>query len=495
MARFQSLDSRTHAADGVNPAATGRVERDDSHREMLMTVIARVLLCVAALAPQGSLLSQRPSAPRAAFDSIIDAAYPPEGPGGVALIAQGGRVVYERAFGMANLELGVPMPRDAVFSIASMTKQFTAIAVLQLVEKGTISLTDTVGRFLPDYPAALRGITVEQLLTHTAGVPNAKSVASLLAAGRGWLTADQVTATFRDQPLDFTPGTQWAYSNSGYQLLGALVEKATGQPFPEYVEQTLLAPAGMAHSLWGDDTRVVPHRASPYLVTRKGIENAVNPNVQIAWAAGALQSTAEDFLRWYGALLSGRFVTRPMLERAWTPARLRDGSVTDYGYGWYVGALQGSPLVEHGGNMGGFMSHAIYLPREELLVAVFLNSRGTRLPELIATDLAATAMGHPLALRPIVLSDTLLRTYTGSYRNAANDTITLSLEKGRLMYQKRGGPKWALTPYAKDRFQFDNTSTIGEMRRDAQGRITTFAMQTLRGQSKNVITRVSPSAP
>jgi CubicO group peptidase (beta-lactamase class C family) len=458
-----------------------------------MTAIARFLLCVTMLVPPALLLAQESTIQRAAFDSIIDAAYAADGPGGVTLVARGGRVVYERAFGMSNLELGVPMSTDAVFSIASMTKQFTAVAVLQLVEKGTLSLADTVGRFLPDYPVALRGITVEQLLTHTAGVPNAKSVASLLAAGRGWLSADQVTATFRDRPLEFAPGTRWTYSNSGYQLLGALVEKATGQPFPEYVEHTLLEPAGMTHSLWGDDTRVVPHRASPYLFTRASVENAVNSNVQIAWAAGALQSTAEDFFKWHRALLAGRFVTGAMLQRAWTPARLRDGTVTDYGYGWFVGTLQGSPLVEHGGNMGGFMSHAIYLPREELLVAVFLNSRGKRLPELIATDLAATAIGRPLVIRPIVLPDTLLRTYAGAYRNAANETITISLEHGRLVYQKTGGPKWALTPYASDRFVFDNTSTIGEMRRDAQGRITAFAMQTLRGQSKNVITRVAPS--
>ena len=456
--------------------------------------LVRSFLFVLAVAP-ASLPAQSSAIPRAAFDSIIDAAFPADGPGGVALIARHGAVLYERAFGLANLELGVPMPQDAVFSIGSMTKQFTAIAVLQLVERGRLSLADTVGRFLPDYPAALRGITVEQLLTHTAGVPNATSVASLLALGRGWLAADQVLATFKDLPLAFTPGTRWAYSNSGYQLLGYLVEKATGQPLPEYIEHTLLEPAAMTHSLWGNDMRVVPNRASPYLFTRAGVENAVNGNVQIAWAAGALQSTAEDFLKWHTALLSGKFVTRATLDRAWTPARLRDGTATDYGYGWYIGTLQGSRLVEHGGNMGGFMSHAMYLPREDLLVVVFLNSRGKRLPELIATDLAAAAMGRPLAMQPVTLSPALLQSYAGTYRDASNALVTISLEQGRLFYQKAGGPKWALAPYAKDRLLFDNTSTIGEMRRDAQGRIVAFAMQTLRGQSKNVITRTVATSP
>ncbi|HUQ19333.1 MAG TPA: serine hydrolase [Gemmatimonadaceae bacterium] len=429
----------------------------------------------------------------ARFDSLIDAHYKPDEPGGVALIARGGRVVYERAFGMANLELAVPMKTSAVFSIASMTKQFTAVAVLQQVEKGTISLRDSVGKFLPTFPDAYKGITIEQLLTHTAGVPNAKSVATLLAMGRGWLSADQVIATFKDQPLDFKPGSNSNYSNSGYQLLGYIMEKVTGEPFPEFVETTLLKPAGMDHSLWGNDMRVVPNRAYPYLFTRNGIENAVNGNVQIAWAAGAIQSTAEDFFKWHQALVAGKFISRAMLQKAWTAARLPDNSATDYGYGWFIGELQGSPLVEHGGNMGGFMSHAMYLPREDLLVAVFLNSRGKRLPELIATDLAATAIGRPLDITLIVLSNDVLQSYAGTYKDRNNVDVVISLDNGKLVYQKTGGPKWMLTPYAKDKFFFDNTSTVGEMQRDSQGRIVRFAMQTIRGQSKNVIMRVRPS--
>jgi CubicO group peptidase (beta-lactamase class C family) len=458
-----------------------------------MVVMRSVILSIGALlalASASAVAHAQPAAvPVARFDSLIDAEYGAAGPGGVVLVARKGEIAYERAFGMANIELRVPMQKDAVFCIASLTKQFTAVAVLQQVEKGTIALADTVGRFLPDFPAALKGITIEQLLTHTAGVPNAKSVASLLAVGRGWLAADQVVATFKDQPLDFSPGTRWAYSNSGYQLLGYILEKVTREPLPEFIEKTLLVPAKMEHSFWGNDMRIVPNRASPYLYARNGIENAVNPNVQVAWAAGALQATAEDFLRWHRALLAGTFVTPATLRKAWTPARLRDGTATDYGYGWFVGELQGSPIVEHGGNMGGFMSHVIYLPREDILVAVFLNSRGRRLPELIATDLAAAMIGRPLSMKPITLPADVLRSYAGTYRDAANVAVVISLDNGKLFYQKTGGPKWALTPYGRDRLFFDNTSTIGEMRRDGQGKIVDFAMQTLRGMSKNVITR------
>ncbi len=437
---------------------------------------------------------QAPAVLTAQFDSVIDAAYKPAEPGGVVLVARQGNVIYERAFGMMNIELGVPMQKDAVFAIGSMTKQFIAVAVLQQIEKGTLAFTDTVGKFLPDFPAALKGITIQQLLTHTSGVPNAKSVGSLLAVGRGWLTADQVMATFKDQPLDFPPGTRWSYSNSGYQLLGYILEKVTGGPLPEFIEATLLKPAGMDHSFWGDDTRIVPNRASPYLFTRMGLQNAVNPNVQVAWAAGALESTAEDFLKWNRALLGGKFISRSTLEKAWTPVPLRDGTATYYGYGWFVGELQGSRVVEHGGNMGGFMSHAIYLPREDLLVAVFLNSRGKRLPELIATDIAAAAIGRPLNIRPVSLPPEVLQSYAGSYRDSNNTEVVIKVENGKLTYQKQGGPKWSLTPYATDKLFFDNTSTIAEIRRDSHNRITGFAMQTLRGMDKNLLTRL-PDSP
>lgn len=436
------------------------------------------------------LILSKPAHPQASqFDAFIDNYYKSGEPGGVALISKNGRVIYRRAFGMANLEQNATMRPDAVFSIASMTKQFTAVAVLQQVEKGTIALSDTVGKFLPDFPQALKGISIEQLLAHTAGVSNAKSIASLLAQGRGWLSAAQVVATFKDEPLDFAPGTNWSYSNSGYQLLGYIVEKVTGEPFPEFIEKTLLKPAGMEHSLWGNDMRVIAGRASPYLFTRNGFENAMNPNVQIAWAAGAIQSTADDLFNWNQSLKSGKLLSKPMLEKAWTPATLRDGTVTDYGFGWYIGQLQGSPLVEHGGNMGGYMSHAIYLPREDVLVVVLLNSRGKRLPELIATDLAAAAIGRPLAMNPIPLADDVARSVAGVYRNKSNAEVTISVENGKLFYQRRGGPRFGLTPYATDKFMFDNTSTIGEAQRDRSGAVTGFAMQTIRGQSKSYIRR------
>jgi CubicO group peptidase (beta-lactamase class C family) len=429
------------------------------------------------------------------IDSLIDAEYKADEPGGVILVAKNGEILHERAFGLANVELNVPMVENSVFAIASQTKQFTAVAALQQIEKGTLALTDTVGKFLPSFPPALKGITIEQLLTHTAGVPNPKSVASLLAVGRGWLSADQVTSAFKDQPLDFAPGTRWAYSNAGYQLLGYVIEKLTGEPFPEFMEKTILAPAGMTNSFWGNDMKIVPNRAASYLYLRNRLENSVNPNIQIAWAAGALQSTAEDLLKWNRALVAGKLISKATLQKAWTRGHLSNGKAVDYGYGWFVGELQGSSLVEHGGNMGGFMSHSMYFPREDLFVAVLLNHRGRRLPELVATDIAALALGRPLNIKPIVLSPERLLEYTGVFKDTTDSEVVISLENGRLFYQRKGNQKLPMSPYFKDKFFFENTSIIGEMNRDSSGRIVSFGLQSLTGTSKTVLTHVGPVPP
>lgn len=418
------------------------------------------------------------------IDSLVMSGFKQNEPGGVVLVAEKGQILYEKAFGMANLELSVPMKTDMVFCLGSMTKQFTAIAVLQLLQQGKLSLHDTVGKFLPDYPSHLKGITLYQLLTHTAGVPNAKSISSLVGLGRGWLSAAQVMATFKDLPLDFAPGTAFSYSNSGYQLLGLIMEKVTGQPYAEYMDEHILASAGMTHAFYGNDMKLVPNRAACYLYTRNGIENACNNNVQVAFSAGALEGTAEDLLHWQQALLAEKFIHKPLLQQAWEKATLLNGQKVDYGFGWYPGTLQGTPVVEHGGNMGGFMSDAVYVPGRDLYVVVLFNFRG-RLPELLAQDIVAIALGKPFHFEKITLSSVALQSYVGEYQSAQGVIWAIQEKDGQLTVEKKGGGRWPLVPYAKDQFYIPNTSTLGQIQRDEKEKITGFVMQTRTGLSRN----------
>lgn len=432
------------------------------------------------------------------FDRAISRVLKAGEPGGVVLVARNGRVIYRKAFGMANMELGVPMREEMIFNIASQTKQFTAVAVLQLVERGKLSLQDEVTKFLPDYPDGGQKITVENLLTHTAGIPpSAPEAMARLQGERRFITLNEIIATFKSRPLGFAPGTKWDYSNNGYMLLGAIIEKVSGITYPDYLEKNLFGPAGMTATHFGDDYKIVRNRTASYVYSRAESKflNAANGKVEIAYSAGAIQSTAEDLFKWNQALLANRLITKESLGKARAEHRLPDGQGTHYGYGWFIGNIQGSPIVEHGGNMGGFMSHAIYLPREDVYVAVLYNFRAPdRLPEFLAGDLAALAIGRPYEIREIKLDDNLMQSYAGVYEEGGVERL-LTVEDGKLYYQRVGANRMMMRPYAKDKFFLDNTAVVGEFKRDAGGNIVGLSMSNKRGISSTALNRTDKPLP
>lgn len=433
----------------------------------------------------------------AEFDRIISSEFKAQEPGGVVLVTRGGGVIYKKAFGMADMELDVPMREEMVFNVASVTKQFTAVAVLQLAEQGKLSLQDKVTKYLPDYPTGGQKITIENLLTHTAGVPgSAPEALTTLQGKRGLVSLQEIIATFKNRPLDFAPGTKWSYSNNGYMLLGAVIEKVSGVSYPQYLERNLFKPAGMTRTLFGDDYVIVKNRAASYIYSRAESRflNALNGKVEIAYSAGAIQSTAEDLFRWNQALNAHRLIKRESLEKARTEYKLPGGKGTNYGYGWFVGDIKGSPLVEHGGNMGGFMCHAIYLPREDVFVVVLYNFRAARLPEFLAGDLAALAIGKPFDIKEISLDESLLKTYAGVYEDEGVERL-ITVENGKLYYQRAGANRISMKPYAKDKFFFENTAIVGEFRRDAGGRITGLALANKRGVSSSFLRRMDKPPP
>lgn len=434
----------------------------------------------------------------AEVDRIISSEFKAGGPGGVVLIARKGRVIYKKAFGMASLELDVPMREEMVFNVGSMTKQFTAVAVLQLMEQGKLSLQDEVTKYLTDYPVNGRKITVENLLTHTAGIPGPAPEAMLSLQGRKDIVGlQEVIATFKNRPLDFAPGTKWSYSNDGYILLGAIIEKVSGLSYPEYLEQKIFKPAGMTRTLFGDDQLLVKNRAASYIYSRAESRflNAMNDKVETAYSAGAIQSTAEDLFRWNQALLSNRMIKKESLEKAQAEYKLPGGKGTNYGYGWFIGNIQGSPIVEHGGNMGGFMSHAIYLPREDIYVVVLYNFRAPdRLPEFLAGDLAALAINKPYNIREVTLDENLLKTYAGVYEDEGVERL-ITLENGKLYYQRVGANKLLMRPYARDKFFFDNVAVVAEFRRDEGGDIVSLSLSSKRGISSSTLKKTDKALP
>lgn len=422
----------------------------------LLGILATSLFCFAQQKSQS-----------ASFDRVIDSLYKPSEPGGVALLAQHGAILYQRAFGMANLELNVKMQYDMVFEIGSMTKQFTAVCILQLMEQGKLSVADPINKYIPDCPPAWQPVTVENLLSHTSGISDQPGQQSAL---------HDIEKIYRSLPLAFAPGTKWVYANIDFVLLGYIIESVSKMPYQEYLKKNILQPVDMTHTWYGSNEAIIPNRVPGYIKNKKG--NFQNSYMFIApSASGALLSTTSDLLKWNQALVNGSLIKKETLDKAWSSYHLSDGQSTRYGYGWQTGGeIQGSKIVEHGGVAVGYLTDAIYLPKEDIYVVVLTNQRGIS-AEMVAGQLAAIAINKPFPAQEINLPDDTLKHYDGVYK-PDNDTVNrhITLSDHKLYYQRIGGPKMQMKPYAPDHFFFDNTTVIGEFKRDAQKRIISLLL-------------------
>ena len=297
---------------------------------------------------------------------------------GSVLVAKEGKPVFNRGYGMADLEWNVSNSPATRFNIASMTKQFTAAAILLLEDRGKLNTDDLVKKFLPDAPASWDKITVYHLLTHTSGISDD---AAKYAPG----TPDKLH--FNDEPLNFQPGERWAYSNLGYIVLGYLMQRISGQTYLEFVEQNIFKPLGMKDSgMFSFDT-VIPRRASGYWPRSNGIENADHFDARLGFSAGSLYSTTEDLLRWENGLFGGRLLSPASLRKMIRPFK------SDYGCGLYIKRVNGRLMFEHDGNNIGFNSEMAYYPDERIAVIVLANLNGSVTGE-IARALAAVARGE-----------------------------------------------------------------------------------------------------
>lgn len=419
-----------------------------------------------------------------AIDKIIEEDYQADGPGLAVLVAKNGNILYHKGVGMANLELGVPMKADMVFRIGSITKQFTAVAILQLMEQGQLTLDDDITKFLPDYPTHGHRITIHHLLTHTSGI---KSYTNM----RDWtpevMKKDfaplEMIDFFKDQPMDFEPGEEWRYNNSGYFLLGYIIEKLSGQTYEDYVSQHLFEPAGMINSLYGNDKIILKNRAYGYQQGEHGYENAGFLSMTQPYAAGSLMSTVEDMFRWNRALISGKVLSLESLELAWTNYTLNNGDHINYGYGWMPGDVQGSAMIAHGGGINGFMTHEAYFPAEDLFVVLFLNC--TCIGTEAAHKIAALALGKPFDYKEVVIDVSKLDEYVGVYQNSTGNQRNIYIEDGKLISQRVGGGTFRIIPFESDKFFFENSLTKIEFTRDRSSKVVAGIMKSATGLPEN----------
>lgn len=331
-------------------------------------------------------------------------------PGVSLAIIRDGKIVKSRGYGVANLELAAPATTTTVYEIGSNTKQFTAAAIMMLVEEGRIKLDDSVTKYFADAPQTWSGITIRHLLSHTSGIQNHVAVPGYLNAFKTSITGEtspsreELLKMFFKLPLEFKPGETWAYDNTGYYLLGIIIEKVSGKSYWQFLEERIFTPLGMVATRNTDAPPIVPNRASGYDWVNNHHENRPVLAPFVAFSAGSILSTVEDMAKWDAALSSTKLLKRESLDQIWTAAKTKDGADAsfDYGFGWFLDKYHGHHLVQHSGGTPGFSS-LIYRFVDDKFTIIILTNHSDCIIDPWAIDLAEIYV--PELKRPETFND------------------------------------------------------------------------------------------
>jgi CubicO group peptidase (beta-lactamase class C family) len=388
---------------------------------------------------------------------------------GAVLVAQDGKVIFSKGYGFANLEWDVPNSPNTKFRLGSITKQFTAACILLLEERGKLKIDDPVKVYMPDAPAAWDKVTIFNLLTHTSGLPSFTGFPDYASTEAIATTPEKLVARFRDKPLEFQPGEKWNYSNSGYVLLGYLIEKISGQSYSQFVQDNIFTPLGMKDSGYDSNSAIIVHRASGYAPSDKGLINAGYIDMSIPLSAGALYSTAEDLLRWERGLFDDKLLSAASLQKMTTPFK------GDYAFGLAVHQASGHKVIEHGGGIEGFNTQLTYYPDDKLTVVV-LSNQNTGATGDIASKLAALVHGEKVVLagerKEVAVSPAILQTYVGTYELAPGFDIVMTLEGNQLMTQATGQPKFPVFAESDTKFILKVVDAQLEFLKNDKGEVT-----------------------
>ena len=415
------------------------------------------------------------------IDALVAPHYKAGDPGATLLVTRDGKTLLRKSYGMADVGKGIKLEPAAAMRLGSVTKQFTSTAILMLADEGKLSLSDPIVKFLPDYPAHGKKITIEHLLTHTSGAPSyTNSLTFTLLSGRE-KSVTEVIDSFKDEPLEFEPGTRYAYSNSGYFLLGAIIEKVSRQPYPQFLQQRIFAPLGMTQTGYESPDTV---RATPVIGHAGklwgGFGAASSISMSQVYAAGALVSTVDDMAKWDAAVSSGKLLKAATWKQAFTPYTLADGKSTTYGYGWQMAKVRGAHEIGHGGDINGYSAYTLRLPEKKVYVALLTNADSSvdRVrPVILAKKAAAIAIGNPYPdLRPVALDASTLDLYAGDYKLNERTSRTVKRDQDHLEVVRSGRPALAIYPLGGDRFFSKKSLTIYRFQRNAAGGVAQLVL-------------------
>jgi CubicO group peptidase (beta-lactamase class C family) len=393
---------------------------------------------------------------------------------GSVLVARGDQVLFAKGYGLANVEHDVPNAPRTKFRLGSITKQFTAMAILILQEQGKLSVDDLVSKHIEGCPEAWKDVTIHHLLTHTSGIPSFTSLpgypTSMPLPSSPAKTLDRV----RDMPLEFAPGEKFVYSNSGYVLLGQIIEKVSGKPYEKFLPEVIFEPLGMKDTGYDFPAPIIPHRAAGYRRIGDQFANAAYLDMTIPHAAGALYSTVEDLHRWSVALDEEKLISSAAYEKMYTPAK---GS---YAYGWIVDEQFGRKRIGHGGGINGFSTYIGRFPEEKVCVVVLSNMEGTASGN-VARGLAAIALGEkydlPRERKFIAVDGKVLESLVGEYELRPGFVLTISRDGEKLIGQATGQGQTELRSESETQFYVKEASAEITFVKDDDGKVTKLILR------------------
>ncbi|MBZ9624196.1 beta-lactamase family protein [Clostridium sp. FP2] len=357
---------------------------------------------------------------------------------GSVLVAQKGKILISKGYGTANYELNVPNTPKTIFRIGSITKQFTALAILQLQEQGKIKVEDTINKYIPDYPQGDK-ITIHQLLTHTSGIFNYTQILDFKIKCRLHYSPEELVATFKDKSSNFEPGKKFLYNNSGYILLGHIIEKISGKSYEDYINENIFKKAGLSNSGYDHSEKVMPNRAMGYGVASSAIVNCDFIDTSFPYAAGSLYSTVEDLYKWDKILLNTKIISKNSWDKMiHSYVNVGDmGTNTSYGYGLFVGDTQIGDIkkntISHGGNVNGFAAYNCMYTSDDVQIIILSNLEFAS-PMDLNNDLTKIIFNQKLDVpKAMIVDPKIYNNYTGEYKiESIGESISIVKENNSI---------------------------------------------------------------
>lgn len=408
------------------------------------SLVVRLGLMALVVAPAADAQRANRVATVAAVDSVVATFLSGGRAAGMSVaVVRGNDTLVLKGYGLADLELDVPTPARAVYEIGSVTKQFTAAAVLLLAEEGKLSLDDDLTKHLPDYPTGGQRIPLRRLLDHTSGIKGYTELPKFQTIMTRRLAKDSLVALFKDVPFDFPTGTGMVYNNSAYFLVGLIIEKISGMSYGEFIAKRIFEPLGMRDSHYCNERKIVKNRAHGYdmgpagQLLLKGYIDHTYP-----FAAGSLCSTAGDMVAWLQGLHGGRVLPAGAYRSLITPDTLNDGAPLRYAKGLALHTVAGHSAIEHGGGINGYVSSSVWLPDEKMAVVVLVNTAGPVSADSVAASIVDVVLGRRGDPKPVTLTFDVTR-FTGTYQGAGRGaplTIEFVVDSGYLGIRQQGRP-------------------------------------------------------